>query len=161
MANVALFTHKPNKNTIDWVRRQGGHWKIWHYSFHVEPGQLETMNLEVIKTVTKIQEKTDVASAGRILLVPPGLSVAVAPLCEALRGISGVRPEILVMVRRWNGEYEPLQDMPVVNPKDMYEHFRALREHGPVIEVGASDDPNHRLGHHALADVSLPRNPLR
>lgn len=128
--NVCLVPHWPSGATRRYVESLPGDWVIYNYNFHVD--RFENLNQAVLDCVMRIMANTPLLEAGRILFAPPGLGVAVLPLAEALRGVTGIRPEILMLMRLPSGGYGPCPELPVVDPGGSYNAARKQRFEGVV-----------------------------
>jgi hypothetical protein len=134
MHNVALLSHKPSDKTKAYIKSLPGTWKVWHYVFNCE--LQKDLLPYILEIVTEIHQAVDLQHCGRILLAPPGLSPAVFPMCEAIRGLSGIKPDILVLMRGADGQYAPCGEKPVIEQSDLdelYSYFRSQRNGGMVL----------------------------
>lgn len=129
MRKLALFGHQPSQSALEYVTGLGDDWAAYKYHLHTE--QMQGIYGAVLACVMTIHEAIDLERVNRILLAPPGLSVAVPLMVEALRGISGVRPEILVLINSPEG-YTVCPERPIVDPAQMYRALRQRRRPGPV-----------------------------
>jgi hypothetical protein len=132
MRCVALFPHKPSRETQAYIRSLPGEWTLYHYALSIEPGAFHTIPEAVEACVRRISEKTPLASCGRVIVVPPGLSAAVDMFYEALRGVSGLRPETLLSIRAGES-YKPCPERPIIYGQDLYNLFRKERSHEGIV----------------------------
>lgn len=123
--NIALLAHHPSDETKRFIRQLPGEWVIYNYHLHLD--QYKDMEAQVLACVKRIATVTPLMQASRILIAPPGLSLSVVPFCEGIRGFTGVRPEILILLRNGAGQYVPNRDLPIYNPSFAYEECRKAR----------------------------------
>lgn len=127
MRNVLLLTHPPSQATREWLATQEGDWVMYRYFLHVE--KASEIERSVLGCVSAIHDDLDLESVQRLVLVPPGYSLAVLPMTEALRGISGLTPEVLALEVKADGSYGPAEKA-VVNTDYVYRMMRKKRSFG-------------------------------
>lgn len=131
--NVVLFSHRPSERTKAFIKTLPGEWRAYRYYFG--DVLLKDIPEAVTKLIEEIDQQVDIRNASKVLMVPPGLSVAVPVFSEAIRGLSGHYPDVLLLLRTATNDYVPVGELPIIEVGKVYEHFRKQRATGEVVSL--------------------------